>query len=363
MHNVASSLRGENLSIAAFLEQPAQWKNSVLGVICFSSTEAVENPLQEGMGIPCLRVSMQRLDADDSICEVWHGSGQITQGQCGAIHYRHDDDVLFGEIVLPESMFEAGADTGIDTNKTPLQQATESAYHQVFTLLGTLHYPYLFRFWNYIADINAHSFGLERYRQFNLGRQDAFLAHGREVVGNVPAACALGFGRRGSAQGPLTIAFLAGRVVPLSIENPRQISAYQYPRQYGPSSPTFSRASLVRLGQNELLFVSGTASIVGHATLHSNDVVAQTRETMANIKAVLAEANRLNHLASQPRFDLGDLHYKVYVRHPADMAQIRAELARCVGCVDNTLKAVYLQADPCRQDLLLEIEATAAFAG
>jgi hypothetical protein len=38
------------------------------------------------------------------------------------------------------------------------------------------------------------------------------------------------------------------------------------------------------------------------------------------------------------------------------LAQIRAELARCVG---DKLKAVYLQADVCRQDLLLEIEATA----
>ena len=342
MRDTASPLHAANLSIAAFLKQPAQWKNSVLGALFFSA-DAVESQMQADMEVPCMRIPMQRLDAGDSVCEVWHGSGQLTQGQCGAIHYRHDDEVLFGVIVLSETMFEAGAD------KTPLQQATESAYRQVFALLDTLRYPYLVRFWNYIADINAHSFGLERYRQFNLGRQDAFLAHGRDVVGNVPAACALG-----SAQGPLTIAFLAGRVAPLSIENPRQISAYQYPRQYGPRSPTFSRASLVRLGQDEVLFVSGTASIVGHATLHPANVVAQTRETMTNIKAVLAEANRL---ASQPRFDLGSLYYKVYVRHPADLAQIRAELAHCVG---DALKAVYLQADVCRQDLLLEIEATAA---
>ena len=342
MRDTGSPLHGANLSIAAFLKQPAQWKNSVLGARCFSA-DAVESRMQADMEVPCIRVPMQRLDAGDSICEVWHGSGQLTQGRCGAIHYRHDDEVLFGVIALSEAMFEAGAD------KTPLQQATESAYRQVFALLDTLRYPYLFRFWNYIADINTHSFGLERYRQFNLGRQDAFLAHGRDVVGNVPAASALG-----SAQGPLTIAFLAGRVAPLGIENPRQISAYQYPQQYGPRSPTFSRASLVRLGQDEVLFVSGTASIVGHATLHPADVVAQTRETMANIKAVLAEANRL---ASQPRFDLASLYYKVYVRHPADLAQIRAELAHCVG---DELKAVYLQADVCRQDLLLEIEATAA---
>jgi enamine deaminase RidA (YjgF/YER057c/UK114 family) len=346
MRDTVSPLYGANLSIAAFLKQPAQWKNSVLGTLCFSA-DSIESQMQADMELPCMCVPMQRLDAGDSICEVWHGNGQLTQGQCGAIHYRHDDSVLFGVIALSETMFEAVAD------KTPLQQATESAYRQVFALLDTLRYPYLFRFWNYLADINTHSFGLERYRQFNLGRQEAFLAHGRDVVGNVPAACALGFGQGRSAQGPLNIAFLAGRVAPLNIENPRQISAYQYPQQYGPRSPTFSRASLARLGQDEVLFVSGTASVVGHVTMHPADVVAQTRETMTNIKAVLAEANRL---ASQ-RFDLSSLNYKVYVRHPAHLAQIRAELAHCVG---DALKAVYLQADVCRQDLLLEIEATAA---
>ena len=345
MPDTASPLQGANLSIAAFLKQPASWKNTVLGALCFSG-EAAEHPMQAGMDIPCLRVPMQRVDSDHSICEVWYGQGDVTEGRCGAIHYRYDADVLFGVVVLPETLFETALD------KTPLQQATESAYRQVFTLLESLGYPYLFRFWNYIADINTHSFGLERYRQFNLGRQDAFLAHGREVAGNVPAACALGFGQS-AAEGPLTIAFLAGRVASLSIENPRQISAYQYPQQYGPRSPTFSRASLVRLGHDEVLFISGTASIVGHATLHPTDVVAQTRETMANIEAVLAEANTL---ASQTHFDLAGLHYKVYVRRAADWVPIRAELERIVG---SALNAIYLQADVCRHDLLLEIEATA----
>jgi hypothetical protein len=45
------------------------------------------------------------------------------------------------------------------------------------------------------------------------------------------------------------------------------------------------------------------------------------------------------------------------VRNPADLEQIRAELTRCVG---NTFKAIYLRADVCRQELLLEIEVTAA---
>ena len=346
MHDTVSPRQGASLSLAVLLQQSEQWKSRMLGALCFSA-QAVESEMQIVVDVPCLRVPMPRLDAADSICEVWHGSGPLTPGRYGAIHYRHDEDVLFGVLVLPETTLETGV------GKTPLQQATEFAYRQVFTLLEKHGYPYLFRFWNYIANINLHRDGWERYQQFNLGRQDAFLAHRRDVAGNVPAASALGFGQDEFAQEVLTIAFLAGRIAPLSIENPRQISAYQYPQQYGPCSPTFSRASLVRLGKDEVLFVSGTASIVGHTTLHPTDVVAQTRETMMNIEAVLAEANRC---ASQPSFDLGNLYYKVYVRHPSDLPQIRSELSRIVG---DALKAIYLQADVCRQDLLLEIEATA----
>jgi enamine deaminase RidA (YjgF/YER057c/UK114 family) len=110
---------------------------------------------------------------------------------------------------------------------------------------------------------------------------------------------------------------------------------------------------MVKLGRDEVLFISGTASITGHSSLHPTDVVAQTLETMTNIEAVLAEANRI---ARQPHFHLADLNYKVYVRNPTDLAKIRVELARCIG---SEPRAVYLQADVCRQDLLLEIEATA----
>jgi chorismate lyase / 3-hydroxybenzoate synthase len=103
-----------------------------------------------------------------------------------------------------------------------------------------------------------------------------------------------------------------------------------------------------------VLLVSGTASIVGHAAMFPDNVVAPTRETMTNIKAVLAEENRLE---SQPRFDPSNLYYKVYVRQPADLAQIRAELEHRAG---GALKVAHLQAHVCRQDQVLEIGTTAA---
>ena len=37
-----------------------------------------------------------------------------------------------------------------------------------------LGFRYIYRFWNYMADINGMSDGLERYRQFNAGRKEAF---------------------------------------------------------------------------------------------------------------------------------------------------------------------------------------------
>ena len=166
----------------------------------------------------------------------------------------------------------------------PLQAACEEAYAGIFRLLEAQGLPHLWRVWNYMADINGSSHGLERYRHFNVGRQDAFLAALRRVRGQVPAACALGL-----AAGPLSIAFLAGACPVRPIENPRQVSAYDYPEDYGPRSPTFSRGALVCLKDETLLFISGTASIVGHRSLHPGDVVAQCRESVANVAAVLAE--------------------------------------------------------------------------
>lgn len=348
MRESVAALHTSHLPIAAFLSQAASWKDSVLGLLCYSAQagSAMTDSRQ-----PCVRVHMPRLDSGDSICEIWRGQGKIVQGESGAIRYRHDGEILFGEIALSETSFAA------TDGASPLQQATELAYREVFELLDATGFPHLYRFWNYMPEINVHSYGLERYRQFNQGRQAAFAAwragigeNGRDVA-NIPAACALG-----TSGGPLCIAFLAGRVKPLRIENSRQISAYDYPQQYGPRAPLFARATLVKQASQTVLFVSGTASVVGHATVHPHDVAAQVRETVANLQSVLAEANRQ---ADDTPFSLGDLSCRVYVRRPADLPQIRLELARCAG---DALNAVYVQADVCREDLLLEIEASAIIA-
>jgi len=340
MDETASPCCDEDLSVDDTLVHMARGsRNSdVLGALCFSA-ETTHCP---DFDFPRLHVILPRLDRAEPAHEVWRSGGLLTNGEQGDVHYCHDQQSVFGVIVVAEDRFAAEA------GSTPLQRATESAYRQVFSVLDDLSMPNPFRFWNYVPEINTPSYGIERYQQFNSGRQAAFLAHARDVQGNLPAACALG-----TQQGALSIAFLAGRALPQGVENPRQVSAFNYPRQYGPSSPTFSRASLVKTRRGEILMISGTASVVGHASRHQGDVAAQTRESMVNVEAVRLEANRLS---TRGPFAPGELNYRIYLRRPDDLATVRAEMTRWLG---ESFKAVYLQSDICREELLVEIEATA----
>ncbi len=289
------------------------------------------------------------LSADQALTQVgalgadWDGAESRRSREFADIRFQMDKHVLYGVLDIDEG--------GYATGGTPLQQATDDAYRRIFSLLDRQGYPHLWRAWNYLADINGESHGLERYRQFNIGRHDAFVASGRLASGNVPAACALG-----TPDGPLTIAFMAGRTAPTSLENPRQVSAYHYPATYGPRSPTFSRAAFAHPPGQELLFISGTASIVGHRTMHIGDIDGQTRETVANIAALLESANRR---ALSTSYTLAELRYRAYLRHPHDHSRVRGLLEELLGA---DAAVVYVQADICRADLLVEIEAMASHA-
>lgn len=259
-------------------------------------------------------------------------------GRHGVVHYRCDDSLLFAVCCLDEDPAAL---------PTPLQQATQAAYAALFDCLAANGYPHVLRVWNYLPQINLESHGSERYRQFNAGRQAAFAAAGRALSGAVPAACALGVG-----SGGLRIGLLAGRQPAQAVENPRQVSAYDYPPQYGAKSPTFARAGRFSVAGEPRLYVSGTAAIVGHRSLHIDDVIAQTRESIANLAAVVAAAGA--------PFTLAQLAYLVYLRDPADLPWVREQCRQQLGA---QARLGFVQADVCRSELLVEIEACSLPAG
>jgi enamine deaminase RidA (YjgF/YER057c/UK114 family) len=287
------------------------------------------------------------LSAGGPWVDAWRSIGPQTalrSGRSGAVHWQDDGDWAFGQLELPAN------DTAPDTaDINDLAAAAHRAYSDVFAALRDCGRPHVLRLWNYLPRINGDGGGLERYRQFNIGRQRAFIDAGRDAFEGAPAACALG--TAGTKASGLAIRFLAGRVPQRPVENPRQVPAYRYSAQHGPRAPTFSRAALADAGGGRVvLFISGTASIVGEQSLHLGDAVAQTEETLRNLQAVLDAAMA----RCTARFTLADLQSTVYLRHATDASAVLALLARAVP---GAAQPRCVQADICRAELLVEIEA------
>lgn len=256
--------------------------------------------------------------------EIWHGHGDTLGGHDDAVAWRADACFLFGHITMSLGTDEA--------------QTTELLYRQIFACIKNRNYPHLLRIWNFLPRINEGAGDAERYKQFCTGRALAF--DDCDLVRHqYPAATAIGT-RTGEH---LNVYFLAARTPGRRIENPRQTDAPQYPRQYGPRSPRFARATAWPADNPRVLLVSGTASIVGHQSRHIGNPNDQLEEIWHNLEALQqqTEAHRLSAL-------------RVYLRRQSDYATARGFLA---AHLPSDVPVLYLHADICRTELLLEMEA------
>ena len=278
-----------------------------------------------------LRVPLQPLLADAPI-EVWRSDAPVTHGRDGAIAWASDGRLLFGAIEVDE------ADAGIEA-------AATQAYARIAAFVAAGGTPHLLRMWNYMDAITLGEGDDERYRRFCVGRAD-----GLDLVDaqRLPAATAIG---RCDGRRRLQVYWLAAREPGAPVENPRQVSAWRYPRQYGPQSPSFARAMLPAAGAAVPLLVSGTAAIVGHASQHGGSVQHQVDETLANIDSLVGAA-RARRPSLPPALGAAS-PLKVYVRDPADAPAIAAQLQRRL---DPSVPRLLLHAQVCRRELLVEID-------
>jgi chorismate lyase/3-hydroxybenzoate synthase len=218
------------------------------------------------------------------------------------------------------------------SDETCLECGTRGAYELLFGAAGDFH---LIRVWNHIAGLNDGDGDAERYRRFCVGRHDAFTAAGW-TKRRFPSASGVGM-----RDGSLALYALAASDPGEQVENPRQVSAYDYPREYGPRSPSFARATIAA----GLLLTAGTSSVVGHQSVHAGDVEAQLDETLANLDALARAAGA----AGLSTFD----RLKVYLRRRSDYATVAARLERELP----RAQMLFLESDLCRNDLLVEVEA------
>jgi chorismate lyase/3-hydroxybenzoate synthase len=270
-----------------------------------------------GVSAPGALLSVDVPQLGDRCVEVWRTPLPVRRFERGGVALAGNGEVLAGALACDDD---------------DVHRAAACVYDRLIGAARAEGYPHLLRVWNHVRDINRVEDGLERYRAFCAGRHEAFAKHGYAMRGDLPAASAVGM-----RAGGVTSYFIAAREPAASAENPRQVSAYDYPPRYGPRSPSFSRAAI---GAG-LMFVSGTASVVGHETRHPGDVAAQLEETLVNLETI-AGAREL-------------LTAKVYVRCAEDYPLIAARLSEAMP----RTQTMFLHAELCRADLLVEIEAIA----
>ena len=276
------------------------------------------------------------------VTEVIYSTSPVTVGSCEGLNWSKNEEMLLVSAHVDEAEY-AG-----------IEAATEDVYQKLLRFIGDAGYSHIVRVWNYLADINLGEGDEERYKQFCAGRHRAFEQVAPDAA--YPSACALGHDG-----GSLVVYLLASKTGVEHYENPDQISAFRYPRQYGPKSPSFARASCVDWSDWSMLFLSGTASIKGHETLHEDDVSQQVSVTADNIQRLfdsICESRAERDVSfNNPENTVRLETIKVYIRHKAQYQQIR----RVVETLFPSVNAIYLRGDICRSDLAVEIDGHAYF--
>ena len=278
---------------------------------------------------PVLRVAVARLAGDDR---------ETLLEAAGAATTRNDVWFFPGR--------ELCGGFGLARPDLDLEAATTDLYRRLFAATEGLH---LYRLWNYVPHINACEDGLENYRRFCRARSLAFEARfGRHFQPLLPSSSAVGASAR-----PLAVAFVAGPTPARHFENPAQVPAFDYPSDHGPRPPSFSRATRADTGATTHVFISGTAAIRGHATVAPGEWAPQLECTLDNLRLIGEAAGAGASLGAGESWQRS---FKVYLRHPDDLRPVVSRLES--GLLRPHDHVVYLHADICRDELVVEIEAS-----
>jgi hypothetical protein len=244
------------------------------------------------------------------------------------------------------------------------RRAAEKAFDLMLAILDNeqMSLNNVVRQWNYIGDILTVREGYQNYQIFNEVRSEYY--HSYRNIKGYPAATGVG-----TKHGGVILDFRAlkphGSVMIKPVENPNQINAYNYEQQVlkGVADkgrtvkhpPQFERGLLLANNQDSTLFISGTASIIGQVTIGIDDIEKQTIITIENIMK-LSDPVRLGKLVAKPIPYRGKYSLlRVYIKRQSDFNLVR----QICDSYFPEIPAIYIEADICRDDLLIEIEAEA----
>jgi enamine deaminase RidA (YjgF/YER057c/UK114 family) len=266
----------------------------------------------------------------------------ISKGENGAVLFENEGSrVLIGNVQSYKSI--------------ECRINAEEVFLQLTHLLNTVGLPMnsIVRQWNYIGNILGFDGQEQHYQAFNDVRSsfygDSFADTG------FPAATGIGMN-----EGGVIIEFIAIQSIDLinsPINNSEQIAAHEYSEKVLvgkqctlKTTPKFERARYLELYGKKVIFISGTASILGEHTVGIGNPAEQTEITISNIRHLFSEEvlSKITSRKLSPKYG----HARVYIKNRKDYSAIRKTFKSHFG----NLPVVYIIADICRPELLVEIE-------
>jgi enamine deaminase RidA (YjgF/YER057c/UK114 family) len=212
----------------------------------------------------------------------------------------------------------------------------------------------IIRQWNYIEGILQFDGSYQHYQIFNEIRTKFYNNHFKEK--GYPAATGIGIKKGGVIVEYVALLNSETKTIPL--DNPRQIPAYRYhqdvlkgqPLYKVKATPKFERGLYLSISDMRFLFISGTAAISGEQVIYPGSPSLQTLHTIDNISELISKENLCKKDISAEKITHDYL--RIYIKEKHDFLEIQTV---CKKEYKET-PCVWLQADICRDELLVEIE-------
>jgi len=282
--------------------------------------------------------------------------------QCSDVDKKYVDFDGLPIVILEQNSEKELWISGLSSLDKDMQTCANAVFERLSAVLENFDFEYdnIIRQWNYIGEIlkteTPNGLRVQNYQVFNDTR-DAYYRRNKKAS-DFPAATGIGMKTQG-----LIVDLFARKSCEETQNLPLRSAVQKDPFAYSEEvlvgektekkPPLFERARLLHSKNQTQIFVSGTASIKGQETIAIGDVSAQTNNTILYIEELTSFENIQQNY---PNIQLKNRIYqrvRVYVKHRNDMEIV---FKICAAHFPKTVINV-VEADVCRDNLLVEIEA------
>jgi enamine deaminase RidA (YjgF/YER057c/UK114 family) len=286
--------------------------------------------------------------------------------EIGQIEIKEVNNIKYLVINSLNGKYIVGCGLGTILEKSDIQKQGNVAFDQMQQVLNNenISFGNVIRQWNYIKDIVGYTGEDQHYQIFN----DIRSAYYKKATfkNGYPSATGIGMSHNG-----VIIDFIA--LVPVSdtniipIKSPVQADAHQYSENVlaqnttstaKKTTPKFERAKIVLNKNQGTIYVSGTAAIKGELSSDQFEIKQQTSLTIENIYQLVSNGN-LTLQGINGSFVATPQYFRVYIKNRSDFKLVQDIVSKKLG----KIPVLYVEADICRPELVVEIEGVFSLIG